>query len=363
MKKIALISGDGSVAGAPTHVLQVAIALKNNGFDVLVVCPHGPLLKICKDNGIKTEEAPMGGPFDRRALQKINQIIAKYNPDIAHFHGIRAGWLGLIATRHLKKIKKIYTEHLWTKYYHLPNPAYEQFQLRGLKFVDRYTVADIAVSKAVSDFLISRGFDKNKITVIPNGISAEFLELNPIKKPKGTPLIIGSVGSLNRVKNYENMIKAFDFILKKCPDLNIHYQIIGDGPLKDKLESLIKKLNLEEKVHILGKIENVGERMQHFSIFVNASLSESFGLAVGEAMAVGLPIIASNIDSLKDLVQGAGLFINPRNPYDISEKIIELLNDENKREKMGKIGKERTKNHFSEENMISKTLALYKKVL
>ena len=363
MKKIALISGDASVAGAPTHVLQVAIALKKNGFDVLVVCPHGPLLKICKENKIKAEEAPMGGPFDRRALRKINQIITNYNPDIAHFHGIRAGWLGLIATRNHKKIKKIYTEHLWTKYYHLPNPAYEQFQLRGLKFVDRYTVADIAVSQAVKDFLVSRGFEKEKITVIPNGINSDFLKLNPIKKPQGTPLIIGSVGSLNRVKNYENMIKAFGFILKKCPDLNIHYQIIGDGPLKDKLDSLIKKLDLEKKVHILGRVENVGERLQHFSIFVNASLSESFGLAVGEAMAVGLPIVASNIDSLKDLAQNAGLYINPRNPYDISEKIVELLKDESKREKMGEIGKERIKNHFSEESMIKKTLALYKKVL
>lgn len=377
MKKIALISGDSSLSGAPTHVLQLAKGLKKAGFDPLIICPPGPLCKKCLSAmpcgkawqagcpvKIPCEEIPMGGPFDRRALRLIDRAIRKFDPDIAHFHGIRAGWLGLIATRRNKKFKKIYTEHLWTKNYHLRNPAYEQFQLRGLHFMERYTDWNVAVSEAVKSFLTQRGFRKDRLSVIPNGINPEFLKLNPIKKPKGLPLILGSIGSLNRVKNYVGMLKALAQVLEKDPDLDFHYQIIGEGPRRRYLEKLARRLKINHIVHFQGRVESVGERLQHISVLLNASFSESFGLAVGEAMAAGVPVIVSKIDSLKSLVgEKAGIFVNPQKPEEIAKAVVKLLKNEKLRERLGNAGKKRIEKEFSEEKMIGKTIALYQKVL
>jgi len=364
MKKIALISGDSSLSGAPTHVLQLARGLKKAGFDPLIICPPGPLCKKAETEKIPYEAIPMGGPFDRRALGLIDKTIRKFNPDIAHFHGIRSGWLGLIATRRNKKFKKIYTEHLWTKNYHLGNPAYEQFQLRGLQFMERYTDWNIAVSEAVKNFLISRGFRKEKLSVIPNGINPEFLRLKVIKKPKGLPLILGSVGSLNRVKNYTGILKALAQVKEKEPNLDFHYQIIGDGPLRKNLEKLARQLKINHIVHFQGRVESVSERLRHINIFINASFSESFGLAVGEAMAAGIPVIVSKIDSLKTLVgKKAGIFVNPKKPEEIAEAVIKLLKDKKLREQLGSAGRKRIEKEFSEEKMIKKTIALYQKVL
>jgi len=363
MTKIALISGDSSASGAPSHVLRLAIGLKENKFDVLIIAPHGNLIKECQKARIGTQEVEMGGPFDRKAAHKLREVLQKYNPEIAHFHGVRGGWIGRLAARKLPKIKKVYTEHLWTKVYHLSNPAYEKFQLNGLKFMDRWTDKTIAVSNAVRDFLVSRRFNKNKIVVIPNGINPEFIELNRLKKPKEAPLILGSIGSLNQVKNYRNMILAVVRAKEKLPKLDFHYQIIGEGPLKKSLEILARKKKIEKNIHFVGKVESIGERLQHFTIFLGASNSESFGLATGEAMASGLPVIASDIDSLKELVGDCGLLVNPRRIDDIAKAIVRLLEDENLREKLGKCAKARIKRSYLEENMVRRTIAVYKELL
>jgi glycosyltransferase involved in cell wall biosynthesis len=86
-------------------------------------------------------------------------------------------------------------------------------------------------------------------------------------------------------------------------------------------------------------------------------------LAVGEAMAVGLPVIASNIDSLKELVGGCGLLVNPRRIDSITDAIVKLLEDEEMREKFGKCAKARIKRNYSEEKMVKRTIAVYRELL
>lgn len=362
MKKIALILGDATITGAPIHSLQLAEALKGQ-FEILIICPPGPITKKFAAAGIKVEEVPMKGPFDRASSGKIRDILAKFEPDIAHFHGTRAGWLGLLATRNQKKFKKVYTEHLWTKNYHLSNPAYEEFQKRGLKFLARYADKIIAVSQAVKDFLVENGYDKSKVLLIPNGIDESYLQINPIKKPSTAPIILGSVGSLNNQKNFRMMIKAFYLVKAERPDLNIHLQIIGEGPLRKNLEEMVRRhRNIEGLVDFAGRVEDLKERYQHFTIFINCSLSESFGLAVGEAMAIGLPVIASKIPALQELVDDAGLLVDPKDREDIKKAILTLVDQEALRQELGQKAKKRIEQKFSSRVMIEKTLELYRSI-
>lgn len=364
MTKIIQISGDSSSTGAPSHVLRLSKGLKDNGFEVVLIAPKGPLIKKSRELGIKTYEVRMRGFFDRNADHKIREIVQSQSPDIVHCHGTRGGWLGRLAARKVEGVKVVYTEHLWTEYFHLPNYALEKFQLNGLKFMERWTDKTIAVSESVKDFLISRGFDKDRITVIPNGIDPQFLSHKVIDKPQDAPLVIGSVGSLNQIKNYRNAIIAVAKIKKKHPDYNFHYQIIGEGPLLGRLKNLARIKKVEKRIHFAGRVESVVERLQHFSIFLNVSLSESFGLAVGEAMAMGLPIVASDIKPIKWLVsKDCGLFVNPRSPDQIAQALEKLLFDKSLRKQMGERAKKRIANKFSEQAMIKKTIDLYTELL
>lgn len=364
MTKIVQISGDSSSTGAPSHVFRLSRGLKENGFEIVLIAPKGPLLKRARGENIKTYEVRMRGVFDRDADHKIREIIRTESPDIVHCHGTRGGWLGRLAARKVEGVKIVYTEHLWTEYFHLPNYAVESFQLNGLKFMERWTDRTIAVSKSVCDFLISKGFDKNKITVIPNGIDPQFLDHQIIDKPEGAPLIIGSVGSLNPIKNYRNAILAISKLKKKYPDENFHYQIIGEGPLLQGLKNLARARKVDKRTHFAGRVESVTERLQHFSIFLNVSLSESFGLAVGEAMAMGLPVVASDIKPLKWLVsKDCGLFVNPRNSDQIAQALEKLLFDKKLRKQMGDCARVRIANKFSEKAMVKNTIDLYQDIL
>jgi glycosyltransferase involved in cell wall biosynthesis len=362
--KIIQISGDSSLTGAPSHLLRLSKGLTDIGHEIIIIAPRGALIEKAKRLNIKTHEVKMRGLFDREADHEIRQIIIAESPQIVHCHGTRGGWLGRLAARKVPRVKIIYTEHLWTKYFHLPNITVEKFQLNGLKFMDRWTDKTIAVSKTVADFMISRAFDKKKIVVIPNGINPEFIAAKRITKPKDVPILIGSVGSLNNVKNYRNAILAFSKIKKEYPKLDIAYQIIGEGPMKASLEALIKSKKLEKNVHIMNRVDSVIERMQHFSIFLNVSFSESFGLAVGEAMAMGLPIVASNIDTLKWLVSDkCGLFVDPHKSDQIAKAIIKLVENEEMAKSFGREARIRIKNKFSEKVMIEKVERLYEETL
>jgi len=363
MIKVVLITGDSSLTGAPLHVLQLGKNFKSLGFKVLVITPPGKLAELCKKDGLVFTEIPMRGPLDWGAVRAIEKELRRFAPDIVHTHGMRAGWLGRLASRTLK-CKKVYTEHLWTETFHLKNRAYEQFQLRGLKLMDRYTDATIAVSKTVNDYLVNkRGFNQDKIHIIPNGINSRFIETQAIQKPKGVPFLIGSVGSLNGVKNHQTAIRAVAKAIRENPDLNIHYQIVGEGPLRKLLEKLISKESMKDRVHLAGRVDDILDRLQHFHIFVSLSLSESFGLAVGEAMAVGLPVIVSDISALKNLVGATGVIVPVRDSNKVAREIIKLIRDKNLRAKLGRRAKKRIADNFSEKVMMDKIVALYKKLL
>jgi len=191
---------------------------------------------------------------------------------------------------------------------------------------------------AASWFIKKEYFEKigvKNIEVIPNGIDLKRFENlnrqeNRSKLGLNSESVIMTVGRLEKVKGINYLIKAMT--MGELPKINCRLLIIGEGSERKNLESLVEKLELKDRVKFLGQISNekIPEHLAAADCFVFPSLSEGFGIAVLEARAAGLPIVATTRGGVVDIVQGGvhGLTINPENPQSISDCIFRIFSEE-----------------------------------
>lgn len=359
MKTIVHIIGDANLSGAPLHVLQLAEGLASQ-FNFEIIGPPGPIADDAKAAGVTYHAVSMAGKFDfsamRQITDKVSAIKERNHPVIIHTHGARAGLLGRLAVRYLG-LPVVYTEHSWTNDYHLPNPLNEWFQIAGLRFLDRYTSVTVAVSKSVAAFLMNHKVAK-EIVYIPHGIAVSS-KVGRTKKPDD-PLLIGSVGSLTWQKNYSWLLDLMPLIIARVPSVQL--EIIGEGPERPKLESQIQQLGLSKKVTLIGSLsaEKLNLRRQEFTLYLQPSTTESFGLALAEAIAAGLPALGSNRGNIPELVGKEAVF-------DLSEQaaaanlIAGYLLDRQSREQLADKQRERL-NQFSLPAMFQAYDQLYRRL-
>lgn len=355
------IIGDATLAGAPRHLLSLLENFDAEKFNFFVICPPGPLageIRGLKRN-IDLEIVPMHSRLDLAAIKEIRKNIKHLKPDCIHVHGTRAGSLGRLAAINLK-IPVIYTEHLWTKNYRLPSRFASRMQILGLWFLDMFTDLNIAVSQAVKDFMVENQVSRStKIKVIYNAIEPTGKYATVFK---GKPFILGTVGTLNYQKGIQYLIRALPKVLKEFPQTKLI--VVGEGAYKDHLKKLAKKMKLQKFVEFTGFIKDVEAEMIKFDIYVQPSLSESFGLAVVQAMSVGLPVVATNTGGLPEVVTAGktGILVEAGKPEALSMGILELLRDHTKAKEMAKLASKDVKIKFNLKEMVSDTERIYEEV-
>jgi len=192
-----------------------------------------------------------------------------------------------------------------------------------------------------------------------------FNEKQNFKRELGIPensLIAGTVGRLVPVKGPEFLIDAAKYIISKNPDTLFIFT--GDGHLKQNLEKKAFEMGIKENIIFLGWRDDVAKIISIYDIFVLPSLNEGMGRVLVEAMAIGKPIVASNIGGIPDLVTHGknGFLVPPKNPEQLAKYIQILLEDKEKRGKIGLAGREMALN-FSAENMVKMIASLYEELL
>jgi len=213
----------------------------------------------------------------------------------------------------------------------------------------------IAVSEYLKKKLVETGISENRIFVVYNGVESSGIEgAHPSMKPNpGEAVIIGSIGRLHKVKNYAELIRAFS----QLPNTSYKLQIIGEGSERANLENLIKELALEDRVEILGNVDNARERLSRFDIYVQPSMSEGFGLTVVEAMLAGLPVIVSPGSALSEIVKDdeTGIVLKSMGCRDISLAIEAVLKDKVRAQKIARAAKKYALKNFSISKWINGT--------
>jgi len=308
---------------------------------------------------------------DLNAFLDIWRIIKKISPEIVHTHSSKAGLLGRLAAKLARIPIVVHTPHghVFFGYF---GPLKTKIFIILERLVSRITHRIIALTnKEKEDYIKFRIANEDKFDVIYSGIELDkFKELSEDKKQNfvkelGIPeksLIIGTVGRLVPVKGHEFLIKAAKYIISKYPEA--FFVFTGDGPLEHNLKRQARELGINNNIIFLGWRSDAAKIISVYDIFSLPSLNEGMGRVLAEAMSLGKPIVASNVGGIPDLVTHGknGFLVPARNPEKLAKYIQILIEDKEKKEKMGQAGKEMAK-IFSKEKMVENIANLYEKLL
>ncbi len=198
----------------------------------------------------------------------------------------------------------------------------------------------------------------SRLKVINNGVSLEESKFRP-REFKNEPTIL-SVGRLSKQKNYENALRAVSLL----GSAKFHYQIAGTGILERDLKALRDELNMKASVQFCGFVTQIHDLLRNADIFLMPSRWEGFGLAAVEAMNAGLPVVASDVPGLAEIVGNSGdvgFLVDPEKPVEISSALNSLLIDHKLRLRMGECAFRRSRD-FSVETMVTKHAHFYRSI-
>ncbi len=370
--------------GMKGHLLAIAGGLRENGYSVEVACPGdtamaGEVTRM----GFPVHPVNLVGPLnpvkDITCINELRRIMRRGKYDLVHFHGAKAGLVGRLAAVTAGYTNTVLTVHNFIIYDEVPAAKKVLFRY-GEKLLSRVTARTITVSKALKEDLVDNyNLPPERIIPIYNGINlSRYLNLpdrESARKKLGIkpgPAVVGTVARMAPQKGLKYLVEAVEIIKKANRDLAVQgkaldtvFVIAGDGPLRPELEQLAEQKGVWDKILFPGCVQDMAGTLACFDIFVAPSIAEGLSITTIEAMAAGLPVVASRVGGLPELVREGvtGLLVEPRNPRSLAEGIIRLLADEEARQQFGQNGRNFAAGEFSTEKMVSETCRVYEEIL
>ncbi len=362
------------VAGAERHVLALLAGLRASGLDAqlaLLTARQDPLPGFqaqLQESRVPFHSFAMRGHVDLALLQRLRALMRDQRPQIAHTHLFHADLYGALAAR-LERVPALVSSR------HNDNAFRRRQPWRALnRQLWRRVDAGIAISQAVADFVVEvEDAPRDKLRVIHYGLKQTAL-LNgdrqqlrrKIRREPGLDdalPVIAMACRLVEQKGVSDALQAFAGTRAEFPQARL--LIAGDGPLRARLQNEAVQAGLGESVRFLGWREDVPEFLAACDVFLMPSLWEGFGLVLLEAMARGLPVVASRVSAIPEVVVDGetGLLAAAGDIPAIRDALLTLLRDPAMARRMGERGRQRLETCFGEERMVRQTCALYQELL
>lgn len=372
--KVLHVITDTNIGGAGRYLLYLLPQPAFRDVDIAVACPDGELSVRLEAAGIR--RLNISGrdiSFSPRLTRELAALVKAEKPDIVHTHGSLSG---RIAAR-MRKIPVVYTKHGQVRTPDRRGIASSQAGpfTRLVNRVATRVLADrvIAVSDRVRKELEDSGIQPSMITVIPNGI-----DLSPYRqKAKRTSkakaadadaqgkrsFLIGTVARLSPEKGIDTLLDAAKIVVTSYP--SARFVIAGTGPLERELAQKVRDLRLENCVRMAGFVDNVPGLFSGLDLYVLPSDTEGIPLALLEAMAAGLPVVATRVGGVPEVVVDGvtGFLVPPRQPKALAQAIVRLLVDPDLAKSMGASGRERAESMFDARVTAERTVQVYRDVL
>ncbi len=325
--RIAFCITDLDPGGAERAIVQLAVGLDRTEWDPRVYClgPPGALVDRLKAAGIAVECLGARSARSVGVILRLARHLRAFRPAILQTFLFHANQAGRMAGRLARVpivvcgIRVAEREERW----HL--------------LLDRWTQSlvthNVCVSRAVADFSVARGrLRPDKVSVIPNGVDCERFsrampaDLSKLGIPRGARTIL-SVGRLHPQKGHDLLIDAMAPLLAKHPDL--HVLIVGEGPSREKLQSQIVELGCREQVHLAGWRADIPEIMKACTVFALPSRWEGMPNVVLEAMAAGLPVVATEVEGVREVITDgvSGSIVQGDSAADFRSGLQNMLDD------------------------------------
>ncbi len=358
--------------GAQMFVFQTALAAKQHGHDVMIAAGEaGELGDRCTQAGLRFEQLHMvkrniSPLYDLAAIHEIRQLLREWKPGAVHLNSSKMSVVGSIAAS-LEKIPCIiYRIGGWAFLEDLPAWK-KQFYLLAEKWTA--SKKDIIVTVHPGDEDLAR---KLKITprgplmTIPNGIDLvrfdrELLVKGEARRRLGLALdklVIGTIANYYPPKDIPGLLETIAPLARS--NENLQFVIIGDGPEREAVQTTFKKLNLENRIILAGRLEDAQQYLSAFDIFLLASTKEGMPWTLLEAMAARLPCIATDVGACRWMIgTDAGIIVPPKQPMELQKAITQLVNSEETRKALGAAARSAIEKRFRWEATEAQTLALF----
>lgn len=370
--KICYIITKGNWGGAQKYVYNLATNLPKEKYEVVVILGEGQTLKTkLEENKIRVFEIEslkrnISLKDEIKSFSDIFKIIKKEKPDVLHLNSPKASGIGALIGRILNVPKIITTVHGFTW-----NEDRNILQKSLIYFFSWITIilthkTIVIASTEKNEVLKLPLINSEKIILIRNGVEKiPFVEKDDArkkllsdvgKKDAGSVLWLGTIAELHRNKGLEYLINSLSKVNK--PFICF---IIGEGEEREKLEKIIKRNNLEGRVFMPGFIDSANHYIKAFDIFILPSIKEGFPYAILEAGSAGLPVIASSVGGIGDIIENNknGILIPAKNSGEIVKSINYLINFSDKQSSFGSNLREKVLNEFSIDKMLEEIKKLY----
>lgn len=335
-----------AVGGLERVVLNLASWQCRHGHASRVVClfHDGALADEARALGLDVVAIGKDAGFDVRALCRLRMLLRDSGADVLHTHNPMAHYYAVGAALGLGIGRVINTRHGMGPSQHASrlDRLYRMAMLR----------TDVAVSvchEGRSRFVDRGVIPAAKARVIPNGIALSGIDrrsstareslLASLGRPSSS-VVLGTVGRVSPVKDHATLLEAVRLL--HLAGRQVQLLVVGDGESRASLEALARTLTIEECVHFLGMRHDVGRLLGAMDIFALSSISEGYSLALVEAAAASLPIVATRVGGNADIVIDgvSGLLVPAKDPRSMADALLRLVDDHPLREKMGSVGRE-----------------------
>lgn len=363
-----IFSGD-LWAGAEVMVYNLLSELKKEpGLKIIALSLNeGTLLDKLQTAKIETYIIPETSNSFISLCWKARKLFKDKKIDIIHSHRYKENLLAVFLSKSVRNIKLITTIH------GLPEMALtgvNQGSLTVLKNKFNYfilkTIFDkiVSVSHEMKHGLVQRyRLNPEKIEVIHNGIPLPAINDQGMNKSSNGPLHIGTVGRMVPVKDFDLFLEVAAEIKKRKE--KVRFSILGDGPLKKHLVQKAKDLKIEDSVDFVAPMTDPAPYYNSLDIYMNTSIHEGIPLTILEAMSFIKPVIAPNVGGIPEIIDDgkSGVLVKNRSPQEFMHKSLSLINDEDTRTSISRMGRNKVEEEFSLSLMASSYSKMYHDVI
>jgi glycosyltransferase involved in cell wall biosynthesis len=342
------------IGGGEVHLADLANGLIRRGHDVFAaLSPASPLRAMLSSLPAENIiELPMRNSLNLATAMKLSRFVRAHNVEIVHAHVARDYPLAALATGR-SNARLVLTRHVL-------------FPLNRIhRLTLRRTARVIAVSRAVAESLYSQAiFDAGKVVTIHNGIDLERFAVGGPRSTSPQTLRVGTAGHLAPIKGQEDLVRAAALVLQN--HANVEFVIAGEDKSQSRqnrnaIERLIRELTLDDRVRLIGWVGDMPEFLATLDLFVSSARSEPFGLAIVEAMAAGVPVIATASEGAREIIDDgkSGRLVPVGDIALLAKAMDELIKNESERRRLGQNGRAAAREQFSLERMVETTAKVY----